>query len=250
MPDSIQLEQLAMPGLMAYAPRLWWRLNRRRMKGWLQRVKDHLPIHRHPKSPKDCLHCCRGLHLEKVHIKRDVRPWEEMKRQRGRKKRYATQGCACLNPACPYCGITDETIYTLVSRSRSARLAISVWRAPNYLTLPFPVPVYGYRPITALLKRVHWRVNHKRVYCIWRQEGVQLPRRKVCKRRAGSSRLPYDWMRSKYWLSKSRSSTLVITSASAPSTTTASSWLASKPLLDKLDEPTSATLRSIAMTLA
>jgi transposase InsO family protein len=53
-------------------------------------------------------------------------------------------------------------------------------------TLAVRHPVYGYRPITALLKRVHWQVNHKRVYRVWRQEGLQLPRRKVRKRRVGS----------------------------------------------------------------
>jgi hypothetical protein len=88
MPDSFHLERLAMVWLLVYAKQLWWRLNRRRVKGWIERAKDHLPIHRHPKSPKDCPHCCRGLHLEKVHIKRDVRPWGEVESRRGRKKRY------------------------------------------------------------------------------------------------------------------------------------------------------------------
>jgi putative transposase len=54
-------------------------------------------------------------------------------------------------------------------------------------TLAGQHPVYGCRPITALFKRAHWRVNHKRVYRIWRQERLQLPRRKVRKRRVGSS---------------------------------------------------------------
>jgi hypothetical protein len=40
--------------------------------------------------------------------------WSEVKSKRGRKKRYATQGYACLNPACPYYGIIDETIHALV----------------------------------------------------------------------------------------------------------------------------------------
>lgn len=44
-------------------------------------------------------------------------------------------------------------------------------------------PVYGYRPITALLRRQGWPVNHKRVYRLWREAGLQLPRRKVWKRR-------------------------------------------------------------------
>jgi transposase InsO family protein len=36
---------------------------------------------------------------------------------------------------------------------------------------------YGYRRITALLRREGWRVNHKRVQRIWRQEGLKVPRR-------------------------------------------------------------------------
>jgi hypothetical protein len=36
---------------------------------------------------------------------------------------------------------------------------------------------YGYRRITALLHRDGWRVNHKRVERIWRQEGLKVPRK-------------------------------------------------------------------------
>ena len=36
---------------------------------------------------------------------------------------------------------------------------------------------YGYRRITALLRRDGWRVNHKRVERIWRQEGLKVPAR-------------------------------------------------------------------------
>jgi len=34
---------------------------------------------------------------------------------------------------------------------------------------------YGYRRITALLKRDGWHVNEKRVYRIWRREGLKVP---------------------------------------------------------------------------
>jgi putative transposase len=34
---------------------------------------------------------------------------------------------------------------------------------------------YGYRRITALLRRDGWRVNVKRVYRIWRREGLKVP---------------------------------------------------------------------------
>ena len=36
---------------------------------------------------------------------------------------------------------------------------------------------YGYRRITALLRREGWRVNHKRIERIWRQEGLKVPQR-------------------------------------------------------------------------
>ncbi len=36
---------------------------------------------------------------------------------------------------------------------------------------------YGYRRITALLRREGWRVNAKRVSRIWREQGLKVPRR-------------------------------------------------------------------------
>ncbi len=36
---------------------------------------------------------------------------------------------------------------------------------------------YGYRRVTALLKTDGWRVNHKRVERIWREEGLKVPKR-------------------------------------------------------------------------
>jgi transposase InsO family protein len=46
-------------------------------------------------------------------------------------------------------------------------------------------PNYGYRRITAILRREGSSVNHKRVQRIWQAEGLQLPRRKPRKRRCG-----------------------------------------------------------------
>jgi putative transposase len=48
-------------------------------------------------------------------------------------------------------------------------------------------PMYGYRIIAAMLKQDGHLINRKRVYRIWRQEGLQLPRRKAAKRRCGDS---------------------------------------------------------------
>jgi transposase InsO family protein len=48
-------------------------------------------------------------------------------------------------------------------------------------------PRYGYRFMTALLKREGWRVNRKRVYRLWRQEGFKVPRKQRKRRRLGNS---------------------------------------------------------------
>ena len=42
---------------------------------------------------------------------------------------------------------------------------------------------YGYRRITALLKVEGWKVNHKRVERIWREEGLKVPKKQPKKRR-------------------------------------------------------------------
>ena len=42
---------------------------------------------------------------------------------------------------------------------------------------------YGYRRITALLRGEGWRVNHKRVERLWRQEGLKVPQRQPKRRR-------------------------------------------------------------------
>jgi transposase InsO family protein len=48
-------------------------------------------------------------------------------------------------------------------------------------------PSYGYRRVTMMLKRAGWSVNHKRVHRLWQAEGLQLPRRRLIKRRVGES---------------------------------------------------------------
>jgi len=48
-------------------------------------------------------------------------------------------------------------------------------------------PRYGYRMITALVRQEGWRVNRKRIYRLWRQEGLQVPRRTHKRRRCGDS---------------------------------------------------------------
>ena len=42
---------------------------------------------------------------------------------------------------------------------------------------------YGYRKITALLCIEGWSVNHKKVERLWREEGLQVPRRHKARKR-------------------------------------------------------------------
>jgi len=47
----------------------------------------------------------------------------------------------------------------------------------NIVSLASEYGRYGYRRITALLRRDGWGVNHKRVERIWHQEGLKVPAR-------------------------------------------------------------------------
>ncbi len=48
-------------------------------------------------------------------------------------------------------------------------------------------PRYGYRFITALLRREGWQVNRKRVWRLWQQEGLQVPKKQGKKQRLGTA---------------------------------------------------------------
>ena len=48
-------------------------------------------------------------------------------------------------------------------------------------------PRYGYRRMTALLRGEGFAVNRKRVYRLWRKEGLKVPQKQRKKRRLGSS---------------------------------------------------------------
>jgi transposase InsO family protein len=48
-------------------------------------------------------------------------------------------------------------------------------------------PRYGYRRMTALLRREGWRINRKRVYRVWRRQGLRVPQKIRKKRRLGHS---------------------------------------------------------------
>lgn len=48
-------------------------------------------------------------------------------------------------------------------------------------------PRFGYRRIAVLLRREGWRVNTKRIYRLWRQEGLKVPKKKRKRRGLGTS---------------------------------------------------------------
>jgi len=51
---------------------------------------------------------------------------------------------------------------------------------------------YGYRRVTELLRRRGWKVNHKRVERLWRQEGLKVPQNSRNAGDCGSTTAPGD----------------------------------------------------------
>ena len=62
-----------------------------------------------------------GVRLETAQINWNVTPWDEVKSKRGRKKKYVTQGYACLNLDSEYFGHTDERIHALVHHAHRGK---------------------------------------------------------------------------------------------------------------------------------
>jgi transposase InsO family protein len=48
-------------------------------------------------------------------------------------------------------------------------------------------PRYGYRRVTAVLRREGWRINIKRVHRLWRKEGLKVPQKQHKRRRLNGS---------------------------------------------------------------
>ena len=57
----------------------------------------------------------------------------------------------------------------------------------DILKLVREFPRYGYRMICSKLRQLGWKINPKRVYRLWKQEGLKVPMKKRKKRRLGSS---------------------------------------------------------------
>lgn len=59
-------------------------------------------------------------------------------------------------------------------------------------------PRYGYRFITAKLRQEGWCVNAKRVYRLWRREGLRVPKKQRKRRRLGTSENACDRRRARH----------------------------------------------------
>lgn len=84
--------------------------------------------------------------------------------------------------ACSGLGVSRSTVrYEASRKSDEDRLVARI------LELVRELPRCGYRQVTQFLRREGWRVNKKRVYRLWRQEGLKVPVKKTKKRRLGIS---------------------------------------------------------------
>ena len=93
--------------------------------GWLPLQPIHFKtetvrttVHRRlqPRTPDDCPVCRLASTASSGGSPAPglVRPWCEVKSRRGAPKRIDTEGYACPNPQCRYCGITDAQMHALV----------------------------------------------------------------------------------------------------------------------------------------
>ena len=102
---------------------LLWRLD------WLHLRPSHSPgrakrsmLHRllKPRRPGDCPACRLASTplLGGGSAPASVRLWREVKSRRGAPKRVNTEGYACPNQQCAYCGIADAQIHALVGNGK------------------------------------------------------------------------------------------------------------------------------------
>jgi len=77
-----------------------------------------------PRCPDDCP-ACRLASTASSGVEpasSPVQPWREVKSRRGAPRRVNTEGFACPNPQCEYCGITNAHIHALVGDGKHGRL--------------------------------------------------------------------------------------------------------------------------------
>lgn len=73
---------------------------------------------------------------------------------------------------CAVVGLARSTFYHAAEESETTALRQAL------LTLAGEYPTYGYRRLTALLRRAGWTVNHKRIQRLMQQLGLQRPVKK------------------------------------------------------------------------
>jgi transposase InsO family protein len=79
--------------------------------------------------------------------------------------------------------VSERRVCRVIDHSRSTQRLTPVVRddeeclRTEIVKLAVKYGRYGYRRITALLKREGFRVNHKRVERIWRKEGLKVPKK-------------------------------------------------------------------------
>ena len=85
--------------------------------------RSSLPRLLKPRTPDDCPACRLGSPpaLDGGTVSAPVRPWCEVKSQRGAPKRIDTQGYACPNRQCRYFGNTDAHFHALVGDGKHSR---------------------------------------------------------------------------------------------------------------------------------
>ncbi len=89
----------------------WLHLQPSHSRGGAKRSRLHRLLK--PRCPDDCPACrlASTASSDEEPAPGPVRPWREVKSRRGAPKRVNTEGFACPNPQCPYCGITDAQVH-------------------------------------------------------------------------------------------------------------------------------------------
>jgi hypothetical protein len=92
----------------------WFALRPSSSRGGAKRTTLHRLLK--PRCPDDCPACRLSCTNPSVvgPVPSPARPWCEVKSRRGAPKRIITDGYACPNQQCAYCGITDAHIHALV----------------------------------------------------------------------------------------------------------------------------------------
>jgi IS1 family transposase/transposase-like protein len=99
----------------------WFPLRQSSSRGGAKRSTLHRLLK--PRTPLDCPACRLASTASSVvgPVLAPVRPWREVKSRRGAPKRINTEGFACPNSQCRYCGITDAHMHALVGDGRHGR---------------------------------------------------------------------------------------------------------------------------------